>query len=149
MVSEGSPAPNFRLVSHDGSVVELSELRGRYVVLYFYPKAFTSGCTLETQEFSRLWNEFEKMNVVVLGISTDSQETQRRFAEKYGVRFRLLSDKEGNVAKAYGILRPTGTAERVTFIVDPEGRIVKIIRNVRPDEHPRIAMDYLRQLISS
>jgi len=142
-------APDFKLISHDGTEVRLSELRGRYVVLYFYPKAFTSGCTLETQEFSKLWDDFERMGVIVLGISTDSPETQRRFAEKYGVRFKLLSDRGGDVARLYGVLRPTGSAERVTFIVDPEGKVVRVIRNVRPDEHPRIAMNYLRQVIKT
>ncbi len=91
-------------------------------MLYFFPKAFTSGCTRETQEFTRLWDEFEKLGVTVLGISIDSVSTQRRFAEKYGVKFKLLSDSQKRVSQAYGVLRPTGTAERVTFIINPEAR---------------------------
>ncbi len=123
MVNESEEAPDFELQSHDGGeTVRLSSYRGgRWVVLYFFPKAFTSGCTRETQEFARLWGEFEKLGVVVLGISTDSVSTQRRFAEKYGVKFKLLSDSEKRASQAYGVLRPTGgTAERVTFIINPE-----------------------------
>ena len=145
MVAEGEEAPDFELQSHDGETVKLSNYRGRWVVLYFFPKAFTSGCTRETQEFARLWDEFERLGVVVFGISTDSVSTQRKFAEKYGVKFKLLSDSEGRVSQAYGVLRPTGTAERVTFIISPEGKVVKVIRRVKPEEHPVRALEFLKQ----
>lgn len=78
MVSEGDDAPNFQLRDHEGNLVKLSDYRGKWVVLYFFPKAFTPGCTLETKEFSRLWNNFEELGVIVFGISTDNVETQRR-----------------------------------------------------------------------
>ncbi len=122
MVNEGEEAPDFELKSHDGETIRLSNYRGRWIVLYFFPKAFTSGCTRETQEFTRLWDEFEKLGVVVLGISTDPASTQRKFAEKYGVKFKLLSDSEKRASQVYGVLRPTGTAERTTFIINPEAR---------------------------
>ena len=147
MVTEGEEAPNFELNDHNGNVVKLSDYRGKWVILYFFPKAFTSGCTTETREFSRLWDEFEKMGVTVFGISTDSVETQRKFAEKYGVRFRLLSDHDKATARAYGVLRATGTAERVTFIINPEGKVVKVIRGVKPNEHPIKALEYLKTMI--
>ncbi|MGC8571623.1 MAG: peroxiredoxin [Caldivirga sp.] len=147
MVSEGDDAPNFQLRDHEGNLVKLSDYRGKWVVLYFFPKAFTPGCTLETKEFSRLWNNFEELGVIVFGISTDNVETQRRFADKYGVRFKLLSDEDGSVAKAYGVLRPTGTAERVTFIINPEGKVVAIIRNIKANEHPVKALEYLKPLL--
>ncbi|BDR91044.1 peroxiredoxin [Vulcanisaeta souniana] len=145
MVNEGEEAPDFELKSHDGETIRLSNYRGRWIVLYFFPKAFTSGCTRETQEFTRLWDEFEKLGVVVLGISTDPASTQRKFAEKYGVKFKLLSDSEKRASQVYGVLRPTGTAERTTFIINPEGKVAKVIRRVKPEEHPAKALEFLRQ----
>ncbi len=149
MVTEGELAPDFELDGHDGERVRLSGYRGRWVVIYFFPKAFTPGCTLETQEFSKLWNEFSRYGVVVLGVSTDSVGTQRRFAEKHKVVFKLLSDSKGEVSKKYGVLRPTGTAERVTFIVDPDGKVVKVIKNVKPDEHPAKALEYIKEALQA
>ncbi|PLC63163.1 peroxiredoxin [Vulcanisaeta sp. EB80] len=146
MVAEGEDAPDFELQSHDGEAIRLSNYRGKWVVLYFFPKAFTSGCTRETQEFARLRNEFEIRGVTVFGISTDTVDTQKKFAEKYGVKFKLLSDHGKDVSRRYGVLRPTGTAERVTFIISPEGKIAKIIRNVKPEEHPVRVLEYLNQV---
>ncbi|MFP3281173.1 MAG: redoxin domain-containing protein, partial [Vulcanisaeta sp.] len=80
------------------------------------------------------------------GISTDTVSTQRRFAEKYGVKFKLLSDHNKDVSRAYGVLRPTGTAERVTFIISPEGKVAKVIKNVKPKEHPVRVLEYLNQV---
>lgn len=145
MVKEGDYAPDFRLKAHDGGEASLSGLRGRWVVLYFFPKAFTPGCSAETDSFSRLWNEFSRINVVVLGISRDSVETLRRFADKYGVAFKLLSDSDGSVAKAYGVLRMSRLADRVTFIIGPDGRVAKVIKGVRPNEHPVKALEYVKQ----
>lgn len=147
MVNEGEEAPDFELPDQDNNKVRLSEYRGRWVILYFFPKAFTPGCTIETKEFSSLWNEFNKLGVEVFGISVDSVSTQRRFAAKYGAQFKLLSDKEKSVSRAYGVLRPTGTAERVTFIINPEGKVAKVIKNVSPGEHPRKALEYLSTVL--
>ena len=149
MVTEGELTPDFELDGHDGERVRLSGYRGKWVVIYFFPKAFTPGYTLETQEFSKLWNEFSRYGVVVLGVSTDSVGTQRRFAEKHKVEFKLLSDSKGEVSKKYGVLRPTGTAERVTFIVDPDGKVVKVIKNVKPDEHPAKALEYIKEALQA
>ncbi len=149
MVTEGELAPDFELDGHDGERVRLSGYRGRWVVIYFFPKAFTPGCTLETQEFSKLWNEFSRYGVMVLGISTDSVGTQRRFAERHKVGFKLLSDSKGEVSKKYGVLKPTGTAERVTFIADPDGKVVKVIKNVKPDEHPAKALEYIKEALQA
>jgi len=146
MVAEGEDAPDFELQSHDGEAIRLSNYRGKWVVLYFFPKAFTSGCTRETQEFARLWNDFEGRGITVFGISTDTVSTQRRFAEKYGVKFKLLSDHNKDVSRAYGVLRLTGTAERVTFIISPEGKVAKVIKNVKPEEHPIRVLEYLNQV---
>ncbi len=148
MIKEGDEAPDFELQSHDGGTVKLSNYRGKWVVLYFFPKAFTSGCTRETQEFARTWEEFEKIGAVVLGISTDTVSTQKRFAEKYGVKFKLLSDHEKKVSQSYGVLRPTGTAERVTFIVDPSGKVVKVLSRIKPEEHPIKALEFIKKAAS-
>lgn len=132
---EGDEAPDFELSDQDGRVVSLGELRGKIVVLYFYPRAGTSGCTKEAERFNELLDEFESLGSVVLGVSTDAPGTISRFAERLGLRFRLPSDEGGKVAGAYGVLR-TGrrrvSAERVTFVIDRGGRIARVIRNVRP-----------------
>lgn len=149
MPNEGEEAPDFELPDQDGNKVKLSDYRGKWVVLYYFPRAFTSGCTREIQEFVKLWSEFSRLGVEVFGISVDSVSTQKRFAEKYGAKFKLLSDKERSVSRSYGVLRPTGTAERVTFIINPEGKIAKVIRNVKPEEHPRKALEYLSTVLGN
>ena len=144
----GSVAPDFEAVAHTGERVRLSQYRGRIVVLYFYPRAMTPGCTRETVRFNELLDEFEKLGAVVLGISTDPPERNKRFAEKHGVRFLLLSDPEGEVARAYGVLRENGkSAERVTFIIDKDGVIRAVLRNIRPAEkHADLALEEVRKL---
>ena len=111
----------------------------------------TSGCTREGKRFNELLEEFEKHGAVVIGISTDPVERNRVFAEKHGFRFKLLSDTDGNVAKAYGVLRKScggrPSADRVTFIIDPEGRIAAVIKRVRPAEkHADKALEEVRKL---
>lgn len=134
MMNVGEPAPDFEVLAHTGERVRLSSLRGKTVVLYFYPKAMTSGCTREGQRFNELLEEFERRGAVVLGISTDSVESNRKFAELQGFRFKLLCDVERSVSKSYGVLSESGTAERVTFVIDGNGIIRKILRNIRPAE---------------
>jgi len=146
----GVEAPDFEAVAHTGDKVRLSQYRGRIVVLYFYPRAMTSGCTRETVRFNELLPELEKLGAVVLGISTDPPERNKKFAEKHGVRFLLLSDPEGEVAAKYGVLRE-GTkrksAERVTFIIGPDGVIKAVLKNVRPAEkHADLALEKVREL---
>lgn len=142
MVREGELAPDFEVSAHDGSRIRLSELRGRWVVVYFFPKAFTPGCTRETQAFASSWNRFKELGIEVLGISRDDVATLARFAKAEGANFRLISDVNGSIAKSFNVLGMLGMADRVTFIVDPEGRIASIIRgfSVRPDQHPNAAL---------
>ncbi len=143
MRGEGE-APDFQLTDQSGRPVRLSELGGRVVVLYFYPRAGAPGCTREAQKFNELLDEFESLGAVVIGVSTDGQKALASFAERLGLRFRLLSDEDGEVARAYGVLK-RGTkrpsAERVTFVIDRDGRAVKTLRNVRPA--PRYADEAL------
>ena len=152
-LKEGDPAPDFELPAHDGSMVRLSDFKGKIVVLYFYPRAMTSGCTREAQRFNELLEEFEKHDAVVLGVSNDPVDKIKRFADKLGLKFKLLSDAENKVIEEYGVLRHRGdkvSANRVTFIISPDGRIVKILKNIRPAEkHADLALEEVKKLRST
>jgi len=151
---EGSRAPDFKAVAHTGEEISLSDLKGKKVVLYFYPRAMTSGCTKEGRRFNELLEEFQKHGAVVIGVSTDPVEKNKRFAEKYGFKFKLLSDPEGEIAKKYGVLktskcggRVTISAKRVTFIIDEEGKVAAVLSNVRPAErHADLALEKIKEL---
>ncbi len=151
MVEVGSPAPDFELPSHDGGSVKLSSLRGRPVVLYFYPRAMTSGCTREAIRFNELIEEFERLGAIILGVSTDPVEKNARFAEKLGLKFKLLSDVDGSVAREYGVLRRGSrslSAERVTFVIDGDGIVREVIKGVRPAEkHAELALEAVRKIV--
>lgn len=149
MVGEGEPAPDFVLPSTTGDTIKLSEMKGRKIILYFYPRAMTPGCTREAEEFNKHLEEFERLGVQVLGVSTDSVERNRRFAEKYGLKFPLLSDVDGSVAKAYGVLKEGAkkpSAQRVTFVIDENGVIRKIIKGVKAEEHPTLALEAVKSM---
>jgi len=132
---EGDFAPDFEGVDHEGKKFRLGSLRGRLVVLYFYPKAMTPGCTREGVRFNELIEEFRRLGAEVVGVSTDPPEVNRKFAERHGFKFRLISDTTGSIARAYGVLREDSfTAERTTFIIDADGRIRAVLSNIRPAE---------------
>jgi peroxiredoxin Q/BCP len=136
------PAPDFELPADDGSRIRLSELRGRRIILYFYPRADTPGCTIEACEFRDLAPRIDHRGAVVLGISPDPVEDVRKFREKFDLPFRLLADADHQVAEAYGVWteknlfgkRTMGVA-RTTFVVDEGGRIARIYENVRAEGH--------------
>jgi peroxiredoxin Q/BCP len=123
----GDPAPGFELQSTGGEVVRLADLQGKTVVLAFFPKAFTGGCTREMSTFRDRHGEFEEAGAQVLGVSTDDLETQTRFAESLSTPFPMLSDPDGVAAKAYGVYQEAGIASRVTFIIDPEGKVKEVL----------------------
>lgn len=136
MLTEGDRAPTFELSDHRGETTQLSDYRGQRVVLYFYPKADTSGCTKEACSFRDAHDELEEKGLVVLGVSTDSVEDLEAFAEKYGLPFRLLSDPDGEVARRYDSLSPgRNVAQRNTFVLDEEGRIAAVYEGVSPEGH--------------
>jgi peroxiredoxin Q/BCP len=142
VVEERKPAPTFTLPSDTGGTVSLESLRGKAVVLYFYPKDDTPGCTRQACGLRDVWAELEKRGAVVLGVSPDGTRSHARFKEKYGLPFTLLADEDGEVAKAYGVrvlkaLRGKVRLgiERSTFVIDPNGNVVKIMRRVKPDTH--------------
>ncbi len=142
MVAEGAEAPDFELTSDSGERVRLSQLRGRPVVLYFYPRDDTPGCTTQACGIRDLYAGFEEHGAVVLGVSPDSVESHARFKDKHRLPFTLLADPEHEVAEAYGVWKEKSFrgkrywgVERSTFLIDEEGRVVKAIRRVKPDTH--------------
>jgi peroxiredoxin Q/BCP len=138
MPKAGSPAPDFSLTSQDGGTVSLKDYRGKWVVLYFYPKDFTSGCTIEAHNFQRDQAEFAKRNAVVLGVSVDSADSHQKFCAKEGLNFKLLADTSHQVSKQYGSLMNFGIAQisaRNTFLIDPQGSIVRAFASVNPARH--------------
>ncbi len=142
MVQEGKPAPEFELTSDAGETVKLSELRGRPVVLYFYPKDDTPGCTAQACGIRDAWGEFERAGAVVLGVSPDDERSHVKFKEKYELPFALLADTEHSTAEDYGVWVEKSYAgktymgvERSTFVIDADGNVAKELRNVKPDTH--------------
>jgi len=139
---EGSTAPDFTLPTDDGGSVTLSALRGRNVVLFFYPKDDTSGCTREACEFRDALPRFEGLNAVVLGISPDDVKSHQKFRAKYELPYSLLADTEHAVADAYGVWKEKSMYgrkywgnERTTFLIDREGRVARVFEKVKPEGH--------------
>lgn len=140
--SEGEDAPDFELPAHDGTSLSLEDFRGRKVVLYFYPKDDTPGCTKEACQFQERAPRFEELDSVVLGVSPDSVESHRSFREKYDLQFPLLADEDHEVAEAYGVWKEKKMfgntfwgVERTTFLIDEEGRIERVWKRVKADGH--------------
>lgn len=148
---EGQLAPDFTLPSTDGKDITLSHLRGKNVVVYFYPKDDTSGCTAEACSFRDNMPNFDKLNAVVLGISKDSLDSHRKFREKYGLNFTLLSDEDLVAHELYGTWKEKNLygrkymgTERSTFVIDERGRIRKVFRKVQVDGHETEVLEALR-----
>lgn len=136
--SAGSVAPDFTLSSQEGRPVSLSGYRGRWVVLYFYPKDFTSVCTIEARNFQRDLEQYEKGNAVILGVSTQDEETHESFCSKEGLHFKLLADTGGRVSALYGSaihLAVAKLSSRHTFLIDPQGTIRKVYLDVNGQKH--------------
>jgi len=135
MVAVGDVAPDFEALDQDGTPFKLSSLRGAPVVLYFYPKADTPGCTAESKAFRDRYGEFRARKVHILGISTDDCPDQKAFAQKYRLPFRLIADRTKAVAARYGVLGPRGNARRVSFFLDADGRVLEVVDASSPDPH--------------
>ena len=142
MPQDGDKAPDFALATDSGGSLALSRLKGKPVVLYFYPKDDTSGCTAEAKDFTRLAPDFKKAGVEVIGISPDSPESHQKFAKKYELKVRLAADADKAVANAYGVWaeksmygRKYMGVERSTFLIDKSGRIAKAWRKVKVPGH--------------
>ena len=141
-LSEGDSAPDFAATTNDGATVFLSDLKGRNVILYFYPRDNTPGCTLEACAFRDRFDVFKKKGAVVLGVSTDSTTSHARFIKKYNLPFSLLADEDKKIVEAYGVWgekrfmgRKYMGTHRVTFLIGPDGRIRKIWRLVNVSKH--------------
>jgi peroxiredoxin Q/BCP len=136
--SVGSAAPEFTLPSQEGTPVSLKDYRGKWVVLYFYPKDFTSGCTIEAHNFQRDQALYQQKGVVILGVSVDSADSHKQFCAKEGLNFKLLADTDYKVSTAYDSVMTFGTAKvaaRHTFIINPDGKLVKAFTEVNPNQH--------------
>src|SRR6476660_175143 len=148
----GKSAPDFSLTTGDGSQVSLKDYRGKWVVLYFYPKDFTSGCTLEAHNFQRDIAKYGDADAVVLGVSVDSAQSHKDFCAKEGLNFKLLADPGGKVSAEYGsTMQYQGAtmAARNTFIINPKGEIVKVYTGVKPAEHSEQVLKDLATLQKS
>ncbi len=147
MVNEEEEAPDFTLQADDEREVSLSDYRGKRIVLYFYPKDGTPGCTREATEFRDLMKEFEKEDIVILGVSKDGVKSHQKFKQKHGLPFTLLSDPEGKVLDLYGVWKKKSLygrtfmgTQRTTFLIDEKGVITKIYRKVKAKGHAQICL---------
>jgi thioredoxin-dependent peroxiredoxin len=134
----GQMAPQFTLPSQDGSQISLESFRGKWVVLYFYPKDMTSGCTLEAHNFQRDQEKYDQLKAVILGVSVDTADSHKQFCTKEGLTFRLLADSDKKVTPEYGSLGSymgMKIAKRNTFLIDPSGKIAKVWIGVDPSHH--------------
>lgn len=154
MVKEGDKAPAFSLMDANEKTVELSDFKGDWLVLYFYPKDNTPGCTIEANEFTGLKGEFEKLGCVILGISKDSCKSHQKFIESQHLNIHLLSDPDSKMQKDYGVWRPKkfmgreflGTV-RSTFLLDPDGVVRKVWDNVKARGHAEVVLGELKRLM--
>ena len=147
---EGEAAPDFELASDSGERVRLSDLRGRPVVLYFYPKDDTPGCTKQARSFRDAYGEFEERGATILGVSPDSEASHARFKEKFGLPFTLLADPDHEVAEQYGVWvekmnygKKSMGVKRSTFVIDAEGNVAKAMLGVSPDGHADVVLEAL------
>lgn len=152
MPKEGSMAPNFAAKDANSETVRLKDLRGQKVVLYFYPKDDTPGCTKEACSFRDAFADFKKSDIKVLGVSKDSEASHKKFAAKYKLPFTLLADPDHSIADAYGVYgekkfmgRTYLGVKRVTFLIDEKGKVKKVFEKVKPEEHAREVLEAFEQ----
>ncbi len=148
MLREGSVAPDFKATNTEGETIRLKDLRGQKVVLYFYPKDDTPGCTKEACSFRDAFSDFKKRGIEVIGVSTDSATSHQKFTAKYKLPFTLLADTDHAIADAYGVYgekkfmgRTYLGVKRMTFLIDEKGKIKKIFEKVKPDVHAREVLE--------
>ncbi len=148
MLKAGTVAPNFTAKNANGETVRLKDLRGRKVVLYFYPKDDTPGCTKEACSFRDAFADFRKRRIEVLGVSVDSEASHKKFTAKYKLPFTLLADPDHSIADAYGVYgekkfmgRTYMGVKRITFLIDEKGKIKKAFEKVKPEEHAQEVLE--------
>ena len=153
MIKENTKAPDFSLLSTSGEKQKLKDLLGKYVVIYFYPKDDTPGCTIETNDFNKLLPKFKKLNCEIFGISKDTIKSHDKFREKFKIKFDLLSDEEIKVLKKYKVWgkkkfmgREFMGIIRTTFLIDKKGKIIKVWNNVKVKDHAKEVLETLKSL---
>lgn len=145
----GTAAPTFKLTTNEGKTASLADFKGKWVILYFYPKDFTSGCTLEAHNFQRDLAKYEQAKAVILGVSVDTAESHKSFCAKEGLNFKLLADVGAKVSEQYGSTMEYNGATysaRNTFIIDPTGKIAKVFVDVNPASHSEEVLAALAEL---
>ncbi len=148
----GKPAPDFSLTTGDGSQLSLKDYRGKWIVLYFYPKDFTSGCTMEAHNFQRDLAKYEGAGAVIIGVSVDTAQSHKDFCAKEGLNFKLLADPDAKVSTEYGSImdyKGSKLAARNTFIINPKGEIAKVYTSVKPADHSEQVLKDLADLKKS
>lgn len=150
-----SLAPNFKLPDQSGKVHQLADYRGKWLLLYFYPKDNTPGCTVEACSLRDSWADFGKLNASVLGVSADSVTSHRKFADKFSLSFPILADEDKFMIRRYGVLAEKSMfgktflgIKRSSFLINPEGKIAKIYEKVKPNEHASEVLKDLREFAS-
>ena len=150
MIHEGEEAPDFELASDTGERVRLSSLRGKPIVLYFYPRDDTPGCTTQACGIRDVYDDFRKRGAVVLGVSPDDERSHRRFKEKHDLPFTLLADEDHEVAERYGVWtertaygKTSMGIKRSTFVIDADGRVTRALYGVKPDGHAALVLEAL------
>ena len=151
MLEEGKKAPAFSLFNQDGNKISLKDISGKKIVLYFYPKDDTSGCTKEACSFRDAFPKFKKSDAIILGVSPDSVKSHKKFAEKYDLNFDLLADEDKKVVQLYNVWKEKSMygkkymgVERTTFIIDEKGKIKKIFSKVKVDGHEKEVLEALK-----
>ena len=145
----GTPAPDFTLNSQESKAVSLHDFKGKWVVLYFYPKDFTSGCTVEAHNFQRDLPQYEQKNAVIIGVSVQDEDSHQKFCTKEGLSFKLLADTKQEVSSEYDSVMTYNGAKfsaRHTFLIDPQGKVQKVWLEVKPDKHSEEVLATLSQL---
>jgi peroxiredoxin Q/BCP len=135
MPAVGQMAPAVALPSQDGGTVDIKSFKGKWVVLYFYPKDMTPGCTIEAHNFQQDLPKYDKLNAAIVGVSVDKVDSHQEFCTKESLTFKLLSDSDKKVVEEYGTLGKNGVATRSTFLIDPAGKIVQVWPAVNPSKH--------------
>ena len=144
-----TPAPDFTLNSQEGKPVSLHDFKGKWIVLYFYPKDFTSGCTVEAHNFQRDLTQYEQKNAVIVGVSMQDEDSHQKFCTKEGLSFKLLADTKSEVSTQYDSVMNMGVAKlssRHTFLIDPQGKVEKVWLDVKPDKHSEEVLATLTEL---
>lgn len=146
LLKEGAPAPELKATAHNGESVDLGALKGKPVVVYFYPKDDTPGCTVEAKGIKEVWTDLSGTGAVVIGVSTDDNASHKAFAEKYELPFLLVPDPDARIAGLFGVPMRNNHASRVTFLIGKDGKIAKVYPAVKPDGHAAELLTAIRTL---